>query len=145
MLPCGANELAGMGKNAATGTASIGLIRATVTLVGGSSDCCCSWIECGSGCSRNAQNSTSSAFGVLVADRTGCLDCFRKSHFFQPLPIHVRICLTNVSLLCYNSITGQGQMFWVTVRAVPGILKWGCVVSMVSINSGIRVYGVEND
>jgi len=36
-------------------------------------------------------------------------------------------------------------MFWVTVRALPGILKRGCVVSMVSINLGIRVYGVEND
>ena len=101
----------------------------------------------------NAQNSTR-ASALLTADRTGCLckdlggaphDGFRKSHFSQPLPIHVRICLTNVSLLCYNSITGQGQMFWVTVGASPGILKWGCVASMVSINLGIRVYGVEND
>lgn len=37
-------------------------------------------------------------------------NAIRASTLFTPVP---GICLTNVSLLCYNSITEQGQMFWV--------------------------------
>ena len=59
---------------------------------------------------------------------------------------HAGICLTNVSQLCYNSTTERGQLLWVTVRVPPrGTEVRFCVVFMVSINSGIRVYGVDSD
>lgn len=55
---------------------------------------------------------------------------------------------TNVSLLCYNSITEQGQMFWVTVRQFARRevrQSWFRLVSMVSIKPGIRVYAMASD
>lgn len=60
---------------------------------------------------------------------------------FNPLHPCSRICLTNVILLCYNSITEQGQMFW-GVRTLSSTL---IRVHLVSINCGIRVYGMEGD
>jgi hypothetical protein len=58
--------------------------------------------------------------------------------------------LTKMSLLCYNSNTEQGQMFWVTAQfaGLPGMPKavlqflW---CPMVSINPGIRAHGLESD
>jgi hypothetical protein len=54
-------------------------------------------------------------------------------------------CLTNVSLLCYNSITEQGQMFCVTFAHREATRSWLWLVSMVSIKPGIRAYGMESD
>jgi hypothetical protein len=53
--------------------------------------------------------------------------------------------LTDQSLLCYNSFTEQGQLLWVGVCLWHSFGYRFSVVSMVSINLGIRFYEVETD
>jgi hypothetical protein len=50
---------------------------------------------------------------------------------------------TNSKCLCYNSVTGQGQLLWVGVCLHNGFGRRFSLVSMVSIKLGIRFYGVE--
>ena len=47
---------------------------------------------------------------------------------------------TDLNLLCYNSVTGQGQLLWVGVYLAR---QFGWRFSLVSINLGIWFYGVE--
>jgi hypothetical protein len=49
---------------------------------------------------------------------------------------------TDLNSLCYNSVTGQGQLLWVGVCLQHDFGRFS-LVSMVSINLGIRFYGVE--
>ena len=50
---------------------------------------------------------------------------------------------TDQSTLCYNSLTGQGQLLWVGVCLQHSFGRQFSLVSMVSINLGIWFYGVE--
>ena len=50
---------------------------------------------------------------------------------------------TDLNSLCYNSFTGQGQLLWVRVACSTVFGQRFDLVSMVSINLGIRFYGVE--
>ena len=50
---------------------------------------------------------------------------------------------TDLNSLCYNSLTGQGQLLWVSVACSTVFGQQFSLVSMVSINLGIRFYGVE--
>jgi hypothetical protein len=50
---------------------------------------------------------------------------------------------TNSNFLCYNSFTGRGQLLWVRVACGTVFGEPFNLVSMVSINLGIRFYGVE--
>jgi hypothetical protein len=47
---------------------------------------------------------------------------------------------TDLNSLCYNSFTGQGQLLWVGLACIT---VFGNRLSIVSINLGIRFYGVE--
>jgi hypothetical protein len=49
---------------------------------------------------------------------------------------------TDLNSLCYNSFSGQGQLLWVGVCLQHDFERFS-LVSMVSINLGIRFYGVE--
>jgi len=57
-------------------------------------------------------------------------------------PLWVGIC-TDLNSLCYNSVTGQGQLLWVGVCLRNSFGRRFSLVSMVSINLGIWFYGVE--
>jgi hypothetical protein len=46
---------------------------------------------------------------------------------------HSGQCLTDQSTLCYNSLTGQGQLLWVGVCLHPSLGRRLNLVSMVSI------------
>jgi hypothetical protein len=48
---------------------------------------------------------------------------------------------TDLNSLCYNSLTGQGQLLWVHVACRTVFGQRFRLVSMVSINLGIRFYG----
>ncbi len=50
---------------------------------------------------------------------------------------------TDLNFLCYNSFTGQGQLLWVRVACSTVFGQRFSLVSMVSINLGIRFDGVE--
>jgi hypothetical protein len=56
-------------------------------------------------------------------------------------PHSFRTC-TDLNSVCYNSFSGQGQLLWVGVCLQHGFGRFS-LVSMVSINVGIRFYGVE--
>jgi hypothetical protein len=56
---------------------------------------------------------------------------------------HGRCVCTDLNFLCYNSFTGQGQLLWVRVACSTVFGQRFSLVSMVSINLGIRFYGVE--
>ena len=57
-------------------------------------------------------------------------------------PLWDRTC-TDLNSLCYNSVTGQGQLLWVGVCLHNSFGRRFSLVSMVSINLGIWFYGVE--
>jgi len=50
---------------------------------------------------------------------------------------------TDLNSLCYNSVTGQGQLLWVSVCLHDSFGRRFSLVSTVSINLGIWFYGVE--
>lgn len=50
---------------------------------------------------------------------------------------------TDPNSVCYNSFTGQGQLLWVRVACSTVFGQRLSLVSMVSINLGIRFYEVE--
>ena len=65
----------------------------------------------------------------------------------QPYPVrsseHIPQVCTDLNCLCYNPFTGQGQLLWVGVCLSYTFGPRFSLVSMVSINFGIRFYGVE--
>src|ERR1700687_5994845 len=72
-----------------------------------------------------------------------CTEATIRPHNMLPNPpLWDRTC-TDLNSLCYNSVTGQGQLLWVGVRLRYSFGRRFCLVSMVSINLGIRSYGVE--
>jgi hypothetical protein len=56
---------------------------------------------------------------------------------------HSGQCLTDQSTLCYNSLTGQGQLLWVGVCLHHSFGRRFNLVSLVSINLRIWFYGVD--
>jgi hypothetical protein len=54
----------------------------------------------------------------------------------------VSLVCTDLILVCYNSLTGQGQLLWVGVCLHHSFGRGFSLVSMVSINLGIWFYGV---
>ena len=63
------------------------------------------------------------------------LSANRPSHLAKSVTTRIRV--------CYNSFTGQGQLLWVGVCLLHSFGQRFSLVSMVSINLGIRFYGVE--
>ena len=51
--------------------------------------------------------------------------------------------LTDESMLCYYQNAGQGQLLWVGVWPAAQFGRQFSLVSMVSINLGMWLYGVE--
>jgi hypothetical protein len=70
-----------------------------------------------------------------------CLSCSAKPS--QNPHSHSGQCLTDQSTLCYNSLTGQGQLLWVGVCLHHSLGRRFNLVSMVSINLRIWFDGVE--
>src|ERR1700687_5232736 len=66
----------------------------------------------------------------------------RHQNMLLNRPLWDRTC-TDLNSLCYNSVTGQGQLLWVGVCLCHSFGQRFSLVSMVSINLGIWFYGVE--
>jgi hypothetical protein len=87
--------------------------------------------------------STSSGRALTKVDtensECGCPHCRTSS---STAPLWDRIC-TDLNSLCYNSVSGQGQLLWVGVCLHNSFGRRFSLVSMVSINLGIWFYQVE--